>query len=286
MVRVRVTASVGLRALNRTPARPKGSQQDDRQQDDRRLDDRPAGRRKEPDTLNTLDPAYFNPPPPVDRQQGPDTLDAIGSVDQDPASSHHSPASDGGLSPRPAQGPDSLDALDVQALERQQDDREAHDLLDALDRQDGQTLDGRQGQDGLDRPAPRPTPRQRAKLFDAEQQAKDAKAKNENPGAWLYHQYRQDKLREARAKLSEPRIKALVKALGADRQARRQARRQADAGVRDSQPNRGLPKVVVYNGSPGPAPLARHGKAPFAPRSAPRPRRGPDTEGLKSQFLS
>ena len=231
MVRVRVPASVGLRALNRTPARPKGSQQDDR-----RLDDRPAGRRKEPDTLNTLDPAYFNPPPPVDRQQGPDTLDAIGSVDQDPDSSHHAPASDGGLSPRPAQGPDSLDALDVQAL----------------DRQDGQTLDGRQGQDGLDRPAPRPSPRQRAKLFDAEQQAKDAKAKKENPGAWLHHQYRQDKLRE-------PRIKALVRALGADRQARRQARRQADAGGRDSQPNRGLPKVVVYNGSPGP-------RAPRSPR--------------------
>ena len=254
MVRVRVPASVGLRALNRTPARPKGSQQDDRQQDDRQ-DDRPAGRRKEPDTLNTLDPAYFNPPPPVDRQQGPDTLDAIGSVDQDPASSHHSPASDGGLSPRPAQGPDTLDALDVQALDRQQDDREAQDLLDALDRQDGQTLDGRQGQDGLDRPAPRPTPRQRAKLFDAEQQAKqqakDAKAKEEDPGAWLFQQMRRANLHKAEAK---ELASALVSSRGG-----RQARSQADAGVRDSQPNRGLPKVVVYNGSPGP-------RAPRSPR--------------------
>ena len=186
MARVRVPAGVGLRGLNRAPARPQGSQgQDDRRQDDRK-------------------------------------------------------------------GPDTLDALDVQALDRQQDDREARDLLDALDRQDGQTLDGRQGQDGLDRPAPRPTPRQRAKLFDAEQQAKqqakDAKAKEENPGAWLYHQFRRDKL-------SEPRVKALVNALGADRQ----ARSQADAGVRDSQPHRGLPKVVVYNGSPGP-------RAPRSPR--------------------
>ena len=90
-------------------------------------------------------------------------------------------------------------------------DRDAADALAV------QALDGRQGQDGLDRPvarpAPRPTPRQRAKLFDAEQQAKDAKAKEENPGAWLYHQYRQDKLREARAKLSETRIKALARAL-------------------------------------------------------------------------
>ena len=212
MVRVRVPASVGLRALNRTPARPKGFQQDDRQ-DDRRQDDRPAGRRKEPDTLNTLDPAYFNPPPPVDRQQGPDTLDALGSVDQDPA----------------------------------------------LDRQDGQTLDGRQGQDGLDRPAPRPTPRQRAKLFDAEQQAKqqakDAKAKEENPGAWLFQQMRRANLHKAKAKA---KAKELASALVSSRGGR-QARSQADAGVRDSQPNRGLPKVVVYNGSPGP-------RAPRSPR--------------------
>ena len=118
MARVRVPASVGLRALNRrTPARPKSSQQelddlqqdnrlddqqDDDQQDDREArdlearhqDDREANdlldaldrqgdrrlppvRRLEPEnSLNTLDPAYFEPPPSVDRQQGPDSLDA------------------------------------------------------------------------------------------------------------------------------------------------------------------------------------------------------------------
>ena len=168
MAGVRVPASVGLRGLNRAPARPQGSQgSDDRARREAldRQDDRPAARR---------------------------------------------------------QGPDSLDALDVQ---------------------------------GLDRPAPRPTPLQRAKLFDAEQQAKqqaeDAKAKEENPGAWLFQQMRRANLHKAEAK---ELASALVPSRGG-----RQARRQADAGVRDSQPHRGLPKVVVYNGSPGP-------RAPRSPR--------------------
>ena len=62
MARVRVPASVGLRANRRTPARPKSSQQeqDDRLPPDRRLDPE--------NSLNTLDPAYFEPPPSVDRQ--------------------------------------------------------------------------------------------------------------------------------------------------------------------------------------------------------------------------
>ena len=362
MARVRVPASVGLRALNRrTPARPKSSQQeqddlqqdnrlddrmddrlddqqDDRLQDDdlqddreardleaRRQDDREANdlldaldrqgdrrlppiRRLEPEnSLNTLDPAYFEPPPSVDRQQGPDTLDALGSVEQDPSrsSTHHAPASDGGLSPRPAQGPDSLDAERATRAER---------LVQALspDRQDDQALDGRQGPDSLDaldgldagsvdhdpassRPddaeranrdkwlklqrvdigtlqavqaeratrleqaqdamarARRPTPRQRAQLFDAEQEAKresvfaEAYRRSVAPKG-LSPDYRRklvDAMMDRRA-----RIKA-------SRQASR-GRRQADAGVRD-RPYGGLPKVVVYNDSPGP-------HAPRSPR--------------------
>ena len=338
MARVRVPASVGLRALNRrTPARPKSSQQeqDDRmddQQDDReardlearRQDDREANdlldaldrqvdrrlppvRRLEPEnSLNTLDPAYFEPPPSVDRQQGPDTLDALGSVEQDPSrsSTHHALASDGGLSPRPAQGPDSLDAERATRAER---------LVQALspDRQDDQALDGRQGPDSLDaldgldagsvdhdpassRPddaeranrdkwlklkaidigtlqavqaeratrleqaqdamarARRPTPRQRAQLFDAEQEAKresvfaEAYRRSVAPKG-LSPDYRRklDAMMDRRA-----RIKA-------SRQASR-GRRQADAGVRD-RPYGGLPKVVVYNDSPGP-------RAPRSPR--------------------
>ena len=342
MARVRVPASVGLRALNRrTPARPKSSQQeqDDLQQDnrlddqqddhlqiDRRLDrqqddreardlldalDRQGDRRLPPvrrldpkNSLNTLDPAYFEPPPSVDRQQGPDTLDALGSVEQDPSRSHHAPASDGGLSPRPAQGPDSLDAERATRAKR---------LVQALspDRQDDQALDGRQGPDSLDaldgldagsvdhnpassRPddveranrdkwlklkaidigtlqavqaeratrleqaqdamarARRPTPRQRAQLFDAEQEAKresvfaEAYRRSVAPKG-LSSDYRRklDAMMDRRA-----RIKA-------SRQASR-GRRQADAGVRD-RPYGGLPKVVVYNDSPGPC-------APRSPR--------------------
>ena len=330
MARVRVPASVGLRALNRrTPARPKSSQQeqddlqqdnrlddrmDDRQQDDREANDLldaldrqgdrrlPPIRRLEPEnSLNTLDPAYFEPPPSVDRQQGPDTLDALGSVEQDPSRSHHAPASDGGLSPRPAQGPDSLDAERATRAKR---------LVQALspDRQDDQALDGRQGPDSLDaldgldagsvdhdpassRPddveranrdkwlklkaidigtlqavqaeratrleqaqdamarARRPTPRQRAQLFDAEQEAKresvfaeaERRSRRSREGLTPFYQGIVDRAMEKRA----------------SRQASR-GRRQADAGVRD-RPYGGLPKVVVYNDSPGP-------RAPRSPR--------------------
>ena len=184
--------------------------QDDRRQDDRddqdagrddrgddgrqaldRQDDRPTVRvvRQGPDTINALDPAHFPPPPPVDRQQGPDSLDALGGVDQDPASSR--PDS---TEPRP-DAPNALDALDGrQALD--DDDLDVGRRLyrqvrqARVDTPDGQALDDdRQGPDTLDTPdgqAPddhqalddhgldplarrrRLTPRQRAAIYDLE----------------------------------------------------------------------------------------------------------------------
>ena len=275
MARVRVPASVGLRALNRrTPARPKSSQQeqDDLQQDnrlddqqddhlqiDRRLDrqqddreardlldalDRQGDRRLPPvrrldpkNSLNTLDPAYFEPPPSVDRQQGPDSLDALdgldaGSVDHDPASSRPDDVEranrDKWL---------KLKAIDIGTLQAVQAERATR-------------LE--QAQDAMAR-ARRPTPRQRAQLFDAEQEAKresvfaEAYRRSVAPKG-LSPDYRRklvDAMMDRRA-----RIKA-------SRQASR-GRRQADAGVRD-RPYGGLPKVVVYNDSPGP-------RAPRSPR--------------------
>ena len=283
MARVRVPASVGLRALNRrTPARPKSSQQeqdnrlDDRMddlQDDReardlearRQDDREANdlldaldrqgdrrlppvRRLEPEnSLNTLDPAYFEPPPSVDRQQGPDSLDR--QDDQ---------ALDG------RQGPDSLNVLDGldagsvdhdPASSRPDDaERATRDKWLKLQRVDIGTLQAvqaeratrlEQAQDAMAR-ARRPTPRQRAQLFDAEQEAKresvfaeaERRSRRSREGLTPDYQGIVDRAMEKRASIK--------------------ASRQADAGVRD-RPYGGLPKVVVYNDSPGP-------RAPRSPR--------------------
>ena len=254
MARVRVPASVGLRALNRrTPARPKSSQQeqddlqqdnrmDDRQQDDReardlearRQDDREANdlldaldrqgdrrlppvRRLEPEnSLNTLDPTYFEPPPSVDRQQGPDSLDAERAN------------RDKWL---------KLQRVDIGTLQAVQAERATR-------------LE--QAQDAMAR-ARRPTPRQRAQLFDAEQEAKresvfaeaERRSRRSREGLTPFYQGIVDRAMGKRASIK------------ASRQASR-GRRQADAGVGD-RPYGGLPKVVVYNDSPGP-------RAPRSPR--------------------
>ena len=232
MARVRVPASVGLRALNRrTPARPKSSQQelddlqqdnrlddqqDDRQQDDREArdlearhqDDREANdlldaldrqgdrrlppvRRLEPEnSLNTLDPAYFEPPPSVDRQQGPDSLDAERATRAERLVQALSPDRQDDQALDGRQGPDSLDALDGldagsvdhdPASSRPDDaERANRDKWLKLQRVDIGTLQAvqaeratrlEQAQDAMAR-ARRPTPRQRAQLFDAEQEAK------------------------------------------------------------------------------------------------------------------
>ena len=309
MARVRVPASVGLRALNRrTPARPKSSQQeqddlqqdnrlDDRQQDDReardlearRQDDREANdlldaldrqgdrrlppvRRLEPEnSLNTLDPAYFEPPPSVDRQQGPDSLDAERATRAERLAQALSPDRQDDQALDGRQGPDSLDALDGldagsvdhdPASSRPDDaERANRDKWLKLQRVDIGTLQAvqaeratrlEQAQDAMAR-ARRPTPRQRAQLFDAEQEAKresvfaeaERRSRRSREGLTPFYQGIVDRAMEKRASIK------------ASRQASR-GRRQADAGVRD-RPYGGLPKVVVYNDSPGP-------RAPRSPR--------------------
>ena len=169
----------------------------------------------------------------LDGRQGPDSLDALdgldaGSVDHDPASSR----------PDDAERANRDKWLKLQRVDI--------GTLQAVQAERATRLE--QAQDAMAR-ARRPTPRQRAQLFDAEQEAKresvfaeaERRSRRSREGLTPFYQGIVDRAMEKRASIKASR-----------------GRRQADAGVRD-RPYGGLPKVVVYNDSPGP-------RAPRSPR--------------------